>query len=73
MTLVGVRAMVKESRRKAIAGGGYKRGLRVVRRHARRKVTFHPRERATFYAVDDGADVTHADAVTFTPDGQAWL
>jgi hypothetical protein len=82
MTLVGVRTMVKESRRKAIADGGYKEVCAWfvgkiadadIPAASRRKVTFHPRERATFYTVADGTDVTHADAVTFTPDGQAWL
>jgi hypothetical protein len=38
-----------------------------------RRVTFRPRERATFFFADTGEDIHTADAVAFDRHGNAWI
>ncbi len=38
-----------------------------------RRVTFRPRERATFFVAGTDEEVHNADAVTFDGDGNAWI
>lgn len=81
LVLVGCRAVVKESRRKVIESGGWRevcawfvgRIADDVSPMPVARVTFRPRERGMFFRTDTGDDVLAADAIWFTPDGDAWL
>lgn len=78
--LTGARMVVKESRRQAIAVGGHREvcawiigkiGDPVIAGDGQR-VTFRPRERATFFLADSGEEIRVADAVAFHTDGCAY-
>jgi hypothetical protein len=84
LLLVDCRAVVKESRRQVIEAGGFREVCawfigRVVptqeghdvNRYAR--VTFRPRERATFFRTDTWETVTTAHAIRFDDNGDAWI
>ncbi len=79
--LVSARMVVKESRRQAIAAGGHREvcawivgklgDLHMPERL--RRVTFRPREQATFFLADTGEEIGVAGAVTFDAYGNAWI
>jgi hypothetical protein len=78
--LVAARMVVKESRRQAIAAGGHREVCawiigKLADPHMSdpRRVTFRPRERATFFVADTGEEIRAADAVAFTSGGCAWI
>lgn len=79
--LTGARMVVKQSRRAAIAAGGHREVCawvigKISDPHMPdplRRITFRPRERATFFAVDTGEQVRAADAVACDADGNAWI
>lgn len=78
--LVGARMVVKESRRKVIAAGGHREVCAWIigklgdpHMPSQRRVTFRPRERATFFVPETGEDIHTADTVTFDTDGHAWI
>ena len=78
--LVSARMVVKQSRREVIAAGGHREVVAwVVGKLAdphltdARRVTFRPRERALFFDVASGEDITTADAVRFDRNAQMWI
>ena len=78
--LVGARAVVKESRRRAIAAGGHREVCawfigKLAEPHLTtpRRVTFRPHTRPLFFNAETGEDITTADAVRFDRNAQAWI
>lgn len=78
--LVGARMVVKESCRQAIAAGAFREVCawvigKLADPHLSdpRRVTFRPHDRALFFDVATGEDITAADAVLFDSHSQMWI
>ncbi len=80
LKLTAARMVVKQSWRAAIAKGGHREVCAWIigklgdphTPDGLRRVTFRPRERATFFLPDTGEEIHTADAVSFDTAGNAW-